>query len=185
MIDTSQGFALCHEERLLLLTSSGMDSMLLTSVALAYGNIFQPLFLSFGFPWEADEYRHLIRAHEVMTDPCLLTLVSVTVSGDLLGDDWIARGEVPQWENGILTNSIVGRNICMLSLAATAAVSHGFWHLCIGISSHSYADAQEAFLKEWLRAAHFGVSDQLMLYYPLPSASDAEIASFVADHPAI
>lgn len=176
-------FEVCRGEHMLQLCSSGMDSLLLTTVALAYGNTVRPLFVDFGFPWEPTEYVSLVELHRRLAHPALQEVARIKVAGDiLLGRNWIFSGEIPQWENGILTNAIIGRNACLITLAHTYAVAHGFRHVMIGFTSHSYPDTQVQFLDTLMTALNAGMGSEIELHYPMPGATTSMIQDFVAEH---
>jgi 7-cyano-7-deazaguanine synthase in queuosine biosynthesis len=183
-MNAMRSFAVCHGQRLVQLCSSGMDSLLLTSVALEYGNELCPLFIDFGFPWEEAEFAALNRIHTRINNPRLHPAVRLSLTGrELLTENsWIYSSEVPQWENGILTNMIVGRNSCLITLAHSFAIARDIKHIVIGFTSHSYPDAQPGYLTALMEALNVGMNSQVELHFPMPTADLALIRQFVAYH---
>lgn len=169
-------------DKLLILMSSGMDSLICTDLAIANNNAVQPLYIHFGFPWEDAELAALRVILAEIASPALRGLIVVSVDGRaLLGDNWIFSGAVPQWELGILTNEIAGRNPCLLALAFTAAARLDFDHVSLGITSHSYRDAQVKFLEEYVSALCLGLGRTIKLHTPIASSAPEEVASYARE----
>jgi 7-cyano-7-deazaguanine synthase in queuosine biosynthesis len=98
---------------------------------------------------------------------------------------WVYADAAPQREDGLLSNSIVGRNLLLLSVAFATAAARGIPNVLLGITSHSYVDAQREFLECFASALNVGLAANISLHYPLPTAAPETIRAFVASHPTL
>ncbi len=181
-------FDLCKNQDVVLLCSSGMDSTLLNAIALANGNSVHPLFVHWGFAWEDAERNMLQKIVAAFCHSRLQPVQEISISGQTVyNNSWMFTHDTPQWQDDARprTNTIPGRNISLLSLAYVYAANKGIDNVILGISGHAYPDAKQDFLDQFVVAMNIGLSTNIRLYCPLPSASTEQIAAFVQDTPTI
>lgn len=179
-------FNIPKNEGVVLLISSGADSLLLLKMALSNNNVVYPLFIDCGYPWEKAEYHWLSKILEYyQTDHRLQKLSTVHINQkEIEENNWIHQGVIPQLQKGTLTNTIIGRNALLLSYSYIYAKNLGVNNVILGLTKHadSYADAQIKFLEGFTEAINLGLSSNIRLFCPLPIADIDEIRKFIKDN---
>lgn len=151
-----------------VLCSSGLDSMILMSLCLVAGKEVHPLFVHSGFPWEDAERRALKRILAKVVHRGVRELSEIEVQAHAVyASSWVFSGRPPRWEEGIASNTMLGRNVLLLSLAFMLAASRGVRAVALGIRTRSYRDSSEEFLNSMSASLNRGLGTEIVPLFPL------------------
>lgn len=152
-----------------VLVSGGLDSAVLLKDALRSYRSVQPLYVRAGMRWEPAEFRHLGRLLRALRSPRLRRLIVVEAPlADLYGRHWSTGGRRPPgYRAGNASVYLPGRNIALLSKAATFCALRGIPVLLSGIlDGNPFPDATRPFLRAMERALSAGLGTRVRILAP-------------------
>jgi 7-cyano-7-deazaguanine synthase len=156
-----------------VLFSAGLDSAVLLAHA-ARGNAgcaVQPIYVSAGLAWEAEERaaaERLLKSPPYDA-PQILPLVVLTVDmRDVYpASHWAIRGEPPAYDTPDEDVYIYGRNIVLLSKAAVYMAKGGIVRALIGpLAGNPFPDASREFFAAMERALSIGLASPIRVDTP-------------------
>lgn len=164
-----------------VLASGGLDSALvLHRVARDHGSDVHPVFVRFGFRWEAAELDHL---GQLVADVDGVRGVSVLESpvDDVYTDHWAMAGPVPDADSHDEAVEIPGRNLLILAKAGLYADAEGLdtiWHGTLG--RNPFADATTGFFDAMTTALSEGFEREVGIRRPLTDARKVDVIQELA-----
>ncbi len=167
-----------------VLFSAGLDSAVLLAHAAHDnpGSSVQPIYVSAGLAWEAEERAMAARLLKAppYTASAILPLVSLSVDmRDVYrASHWAVRGEPPAYDTPDKDVYIDGRNIVLLSKAAVYMARARIARVIIGpLAGNPFPDASREFFDAMQRALSIGLASTIQIDAPLASMhKDAVIA---------
>jgi 7-cyano-7-deazaguanine synthase len=152
-----------------VLFSSGLDSAVLLADA-ARSGIVQPLYVSVGLAWEAEERA---MAERLLRAPILADRVRPMAALHLDMRDvyppthWAINGEPPGFDTPDEDVYLEGRNIALLTKAAVFMVRAGLSRVMIGLlAGNPFPDASPAFLQAMARSLSLGLDTPIAIETP-------------------
>jgi 7-cyano-7-deazaguanine synthase len=164
------------ESILTVLFSAGLDSAVLLAQASAGEAQVQPIYVSTGLAWEADE--KAIGAKFVASLPNVRAMASLTVDmRDVYPQThWAIRGEAPAFDTPDTDVYLEGRNIVLLSKASVYMARLGSSRVMLGSLSHNpFPDASRDFFDAMQRALSVGLAHSITVETPFASMSKADV----------
>lgn len=155
-------------EWMAVLASGGLDSCALLA-DLSRSLRVQPLYIQFGLIWEAEERRALERFLESLGSEHIAPPVYLQIPvGPVYGDHWSLSGTgIPGPETQDLAVFLPGRNVLMLSLAATWCSLHQINRIGLGsLADNPFPDATEDFLESFAAALTQGLAHRVRVETP-------------------
>jgi 7-cyano-7-deazaguanine synthase len=151
-----------------VLLSAGLDSAVLAAAEARRGAV-QPIYVSAGLAWEAEERAALDRL--LATPPFAncrpLAHLAFTVSDVYPATHWALRGEPPAFDTPDEDVYLTGRNIILLSKAAIYCAQHQIDRLVIGpLAGNPFPDATPEFFATMARALSLGLAHDLAIAAP-------------------
>lgn len=155
----------------LVLFSSGLDSaVLLADAAKRHGGA-QPVYVSAGLAWEAEERRMAERFLAAVSERwgiAPLAQLGVDMRDVYPATHWAVRGEAPAFDTPDSDVYIEGRNIVLLSKAAVFAARAKLSTTLIGpLAGNPFPDASPAFFEAMSRALTLGLGTEIRIEAPL------------------
>ena len=156
-----------------VLFSSGLDSAVLLAHAAHEqpGSPVQPIYVSAGLAWEAEERAmaaRLLQAAQYAA-PAILPLVSLSVDmRDVYSaSHWAIRGQPPGYDTPDEDVYIYGRNIVLLSKAAVYMARARIARVLIGpLAGNPFPDASREFFDAMGRALSMGLASPIQIDAP-------------------
>ncbi len=167
-----------------VLFSAGLDSAVLLAHA-AHENAgarVQPIYMSAGLAWEAEERAMAARLlnSPPYTSPAILPLVALSVDmRDVYpASHWAVRGEPPAYDTPDDDVYIDGRNIVLLSKAAVYMARARITRVMIGpLAGNPFPDASREFFDAMERTLSIGLASPIRIEAPFAAMhKDAVIA---------
>jgi 7-cyano-7-deazaguanine synthase len=165
-----------------VLFSSGLDSAVLLAYAASEntGSHVQPIYVSAGLAWEAEE-RDM--AERLLKSPSyhvrdILPLLTLTLDmRDVYpSSHWAIRGEPPAYDTRDEDVYIYGRNIVLLSKAAVYMARAGMTRVMIGpLAGNPFPDASREFFDAMARALSIGLDSPLRIEAPFAAMHKAAV----------
>ncbi|MBI2069684.1 MAG: 7-cyano-7-deazaguanine synthase [Elusimicrobia bacterium] len=151
------------------LVSGGLDSGVLLARLSRQAREIHPLFIANGHPWEEAEFKSLKRFLRAINSPKIKTTVRIDFPiRRLLDQHWGPRGYHPHYNAGYSANYIPGRNIALLTAAATNAFVHKLSTIALGLlKNNPYPDSQPAFFRNFETMINKGFGFKLRIITPL------------------
>lgn len=160
-----------------VLLSGGLDSAVLAA-AEARTSIVQPIYVSTGLAWEADERRTLAA---LLTAPVYADLrppayLTFTVTDLYPATHWALRGEAPGFDTPDEDVYLAGRNIVLLGKAAIFCAQHGIGRVAMGpLAGNPFPDATPDFFEAMARALSLGLAHPIDVVTPFSRMHKAEV----------
>ena len=160
------------------LVSGGLDSAVLVGDLLRLGLTVQPLYVRAGLVWERDEVAALRRFLAALRARRLRPLAIVDVPmADLYGRHWSTGSGAPP---GFFTPDervyLPGRNIALLSKAATFCALRGIPSIAIGIlDGNPFPDATPGFFRALAKGLSLGLDAPMRIRTPFRVRSKAAV----------
>ena len=154
----------------LVLFSSGLDSaVLLADAASRYGGA-QPVYVSVGLAWEAEERRMAGRFVTVMQgrgEIAPLAQLGLDMRDVYPPTHWAVRGEAPAFDTPDTDVYLEGRNVILLSKAAVFAARARLGTILIGpLAGNPFPDARPVFFETMARALSLGLDAEIEIEAP-------------------
>ena len=157
---------------------SGLDSAIMTGLLTHEFARVTPLFVRAGLKWEDAERDALERYFEALANEIVGPLVELDLGArSLYGRHWSTGGEeVPDASRPDEDWYLPGRNLLLLSTAATYGAIHGIGHIAIGIlGSNPFPDARPAFLRSLEQSAGLALDAPVHILTPLAGMHKADV----------
>ena len=151
-----------------VLLSAGLDSAVLAASE-ARTAIVQPVYVSTGLAWEAEELAALDRL--LATGPfrsCKPVVRLTFPARDLYpATHWALRGEPPAFDTPDEDVYLTGRNVMLLTKAAIYCAQQQITHLAIGpLAGNPFPDATPQFFEAMARALSLGLAHPIEIKTP-------------------
>ena len=151
-----------------VLLSAGLDSAVLAAAEARRGPV-QPIYVSAGLAWEAEERAAVARLLD--TKPFAncepLALLAFSVHDLYAPTHWALRGTPPGFDTPDEDVFLTGRNIILLSKAGIYCAQHGIARLIIGpLAGNPFPDATPEFFAAMGRALSLGLAHDLTVDAP-------------------
>ena len=165
-------------EPVAVLFSGGLDSAVLLAIAAQEGPV-QPIYVSVGLAWEAEELAtaaRLFEAHAYGGRVRPLVRLSLDMRDVYPPSHWAIRGEAPAFDTPDEDVYIEGRNIVLLSKASVFMARTGISRVMIGpLAGNPFPDASRAFFDAMQRALSIGLAAPIRIEAPLSSLHKADV----------
>ena len=151
-----------------VLLSAGLDSAVLAASEARTSRV-QPIYVSTGLAWEAEERAALDRllaspAFTGMNAPATLTF---TVRDLYAPTHWALRGEPPAFDTPDEDVYLTGRNVILLSKAGIYCAQQRIGRLALGpLAGNPFPDATPEFFAAMARALSLGLAHDLVVDTP-------------------
>jgi 7-cyano-7-deazaguanine synthase len=161
-----------------VLLSGGLDSAVVVAHAATTG-VVQPIYVSAGLAWEAEELSLLRRLLESPPYAArVLPLVRLTLDVTALYPDahWARVGTPPAYDTPDEDVYLPGRNILLLSKAGVLCALRGIPRLAIGpLAGNPFPDATPQFFASIARTLSLGLDHSLQIETPLVSLHKEDV----------
>jgi 7-cyano-7-deazaguanine synthase len=161
-----------------VLFSGGLDSAVLLARAAKDGPV-QPLYVSVGLAWEADERRVVSRflsslAATANVQP--LASLRFDMTDVYPPSHWAIRGQAPAFDTPDEDVYLEGRNIVLLSKAAVFMARAKITRVCIGpLAGNPFPDATDRFFQALAQALSIGLASPIEIEAPFASLHKADV----------
>jgi len=155
---------------LAVLFSGGLDSAILLAHLVELGHRVQPLYVDCELLWQGEELRHARGFLEALAAPNLAELVVLRLPlADLYDGHWSITGQrVPSAADPDESVYLPGRNPLLIIKAHVWCGLHGVQQLALGaLKTNPFADATDAFFKQFEAAMTQAVSNPVRIVRPL------------------
>src|ERR1051325_7396050 len=163
--------------RTAVLLSAGLDSAVLAASEARTSRV-QPIYVSTGLAWEAEEQAALERllaapAFAGVDPPATLTF---TVRDLYAPTHWALRGEPPAFDTPDEDVYLTGRNVILLSKAGIYCAQQRIGRLALGpLAGNPFPDATPQFFAAMARALSLGLAHELVVDTPLARMHKADV----------
>jgi len=165
---------------------SGLDSAIMAGLLTRKYERVTPLFVRAGLKWEDAERDALERYFKALGAAAVQPLVELDLGAQsLYGRHWSTGGEaVPDASRPDEEWYLPGRNLLLLSTAATYGAIHGIAHLAIGIlASNPFPDARPEFFRSLEQSTGLALDAPIHILTPLAGMHKADVIRAGADLP--
>jgi 7-cyano-7-deazaguanine synthase len=173
--------------RVCALVSGGVESAALVAALLREGHRVYPLYVNSGFRWERAERHWLKRLLRALRHPRLAPLAQAHVDGRALlrSKHWAFGGSaVPGARSADAAVYLPGRNLLLLSLAATHGDRHGVDSLALGtLAGNPFPDATPGFLDRAVEAFSTALRRKISVEAPFRLMSKDQVVSAAGELP--
>ncbi|HKB10731.1 MAG TPA: 7-cyano-7-deazaguanine synthase [Vicinamibacterales bacterium] len=160
-----------------VLLSGGLDSAVLVAAEAARG-IVQPIYVSAGLAWEADERAIVAQFLASLSAATVRPLVALSVDmrDVYTASHWAVTGRPPAYHTPDEDVYLPGRNVILLGKAGVYCAAAQIGRLVLGTLGHNpFPDATPAFRDAMARALSLGLGRPLQIEAPYANASKAEV----------
>jgi 7-cyano-7-deazaguanine synthase len=160
-----------------VLCSAGLDSAVLLAHERRRGSV-TPVYVSVGLAWEAEERKALDRllaapAFRGVEAPVVLDL---TMRDVYPPTHWAIRGVPPAYDTPDEDVYLIGRNVVLLTKAATFCAQRGIPRLAIGLlAGNPFPDATPSFFSAMTQALSLGLDHRLAIDAPFREMGKAAV----------
>jgi 7-cyano-7-deazaguanine synthase len=169
-------------EKIAVLFSAGLDSAVLLAAAAARDvAAVQPIYVSVGLAWEAEELaasKRLLSSGAYGSRVLPLVPLSVDMRDVYPPSHWAVRGEAPAFDTPDEDVYIEGRNIVLLSKAAVYMARAGISRVLIGpLAGNPFPDATAGFFDAMGRALSIGLAAPIAIEAPFAALHKADVVA--------
>jgi 7-cyano-7-deazaguanine synthase len=160
-----------------VLLSAGLDSAVLAAAEARTATV-QPIYVSSGLAWEAEERAALERLLAAAPYRNVLPLapLSFTVSDLYPQTHWALLGKPPAFDTPDEDVYLTGRNIILLSKAGIYCAHHGIARLVIGpLAGNPFPDATPEFFTSMARALTLGLAHDIAVDAPFTAMDKSDV----------
>src|SRR5262245_30287877 len=160
-----------------VLLSAGLDSAVLAASEARRSHV-QPIYVSAGLAWEAQELEALDR---LLTTPPFASLaplaqLSFTVHDLYPPTHWALRGEPPAFDTPDEDVYLTGRNVALLSKAAIYCAQHDIGAIALGpLAGNPFPDATPEFFQAMAAALSLGLAHTIAIETPLATLEKSDV----------
>ena len=151
-----------------VLLSAGLDSAVLAASEARTSRV-QPIYVSTGLAWEAEELAALerLRAMPAFAGMDAPATLSFTVRDLYSPNHWALRGEPPAFDTPDEDVYLTGRNVILLTKAGIYCAQHRIPRLALGpLAGNPFPDATPEFFAAMARALSLGLAHDLVVETP-------------------
>ena len=161
-----------------VLFSAGLDSAVLAADAARRGPV-QPIYVSVGFAWEAEELamaRRLLASAPFNATVRPLAALRLDMRDVYPATHWAVRGEPPAFDTPDEAVYLEGRNVVLLGKAAVYMAREGIARILIGpLAGNPFPDASREFFEAMARALSIGLGWSMTIEAPLSAMHKADV----------
>jgi 7-cyano-7-deazaguanine synthase len=161
-----------------VLVSGGLDSSVLAASEAQRRDV-QPIYVSCGLPWEANELTRLVRflAEYRPPRPFLpLARLELPIGDVYPKTHWAMRGVPPAPDTGDADVYLVGRNLALLTKAGIYCAFARVGRIAVGqLQGNPFPDATPEFFSAMARALSLGLDHRLEIAFPFLSKTKADV----------
>ena len=161
-----------------VLLSAGLDSAVLAAAESKTGRV-QPIYVSAGLAWEAEELRAL---DVLLAEPPYAgrleppARLRFTVRDLYPATHWALRGEPPAFDTPDEDVYLTGRNVVLLSKAAIYCAQHGIGRIAIGpLAGNPFPDATAPFFDAMSTALSLGLARPIEIAAPFAAMDKSDV----------
>jgi 7-cyano-7-deazaguanine synthase len=165
-------------ETTVVLCSGGLDSVVLVAHEARQYEV-QPVYVSAGLAWEADERAALAR---LWATPLFrnrirpLVVLDVTMRDVYPPSHWAMTGTPPAYDTPDEDVYLMGRNIVLLSKTAVFCAARDIRRIAIGpLAGNPFPDATPQFFRTMAQALALGLGQALEIVAPFSSLHKADV----------
>jgi 7-cyano-7-deazaguanine synthase len=169
------------DEAVAVLFSAGLDSAVLLAHAAStspHGRI-QPIYVSAGLAWEAEEMamaRRFLSAQTFSSQLVPLVTLTVDMRDVYPATHWAIRGEPPAYDTPDEDVYLEGRNIVLLSKSSVFMARARIPRVLIGpLAGNPFPDATADFFGAMARALSIGLAAPIAIDAPFVSMTKADV----------
>ena len=164
--------------RTAVLLSAGVDSAVLAAAEARHAPV-QPIYVSAGLAWEAEEraaLEGLLAAPPFVGYLTPLACLSFTVRDLYPPTHWALRGEPPAFDTPDEDVYLTGRNVGLLSKAAIYCAQHDIARIALGpLASNPFPDATQQFFEMMGSALSLGLAHSIAIDAPFASMTKSDV----------
>jgi 7-cyano-7-deazaguanine synthase len=160
-----------------VLLSAGLDSAVLAASEARRAHV-QPIYVSAGLAWEAQELEVLRRLLATPPFASLLPLAHLTFTvRDLYpSTHWALRGEPPGFDTPDDDVYLTGRNVILLSKASIYCAQKGIRRIVLGpLAGNPFPDATPQFFDTMARAMSLGLAHEILIDAPFAAKDKSDV----------
>jgi 7-cyano-7-deazaguanine synthase len=161
-----------------VLFSSGLDSAVLLAHA-ARNGIVQPLYVSAGLAWEAEELamaERLLRSLNAGGRVLPIVTLRLDMRDVYSPSHWAIKGEPPAFDTPDEDVYLEGRNIVLLTKAAVFMARAGLSRVMLGLlAGNPFPDASAEFLQAMERSLSIGLDTPIAIETPFSTLRKADV----------
>ncbi|MPZ16714.1 MAG: 7-cyano-7-deazaguanine synthase [Luteitalea sp.] len=161
-----------------VLCSGGLDSVVLLAHQAQRGEV-QPIYVSVGLAWEAEERRRLNDVMAALTDHGQIRSPRVLDMGmrDVYAPThWAIQGNPPGYHTPDDHVYIIGRNVTLLTKAAIFCAHASIHELALGpLAGNPFPDATPQFFRALERALSIGLAHDITISTPFRDLHKADV----------
>jgi len=160
-----------------VLLSAGLDSAVLAASEARRSHV-QPIYVSAGLAWEAQELEALDR---LLTTPPFAPLaplarLTFTVRDLYPPTHWALRGQPPAFDTPDEDVYLTGRNVILLSKASIYCAQHGIDRIALGpLAGNPFPDATPQFFDAMARAMSLGLAHDIRIDAPFATKDKSDV----------
>ena len=160
-----------------VLLSAGLDSAVLAASE-ARRSYVQPIYVSAGLAWEAQELEAL---HRLLATPPFASLaplahLTFTVRDLYPPTHWALRGQPPAFDTPDEDVYLTGRNVILLSKAAIYCAQHEIGRIALGpLAGNPFPDATPQFFDAMARAMSLGLAHEIRIDAPFAAKVKSDV----------
>lgn len=174
------------KKKIAVLSSGGLDSVILTAHLLKQGWTVKPLYLQSGHRWEQAELFWLKQFLKKFNTRKLkpLTVLSMPTS-DLYQNHWSVTGEkVPGVKSRDKEVYLPGKNLLLIAKVSVYCALNQISHLALGpLKTNPFPDARPSFFKSMEQICSKGLDHPLKILTPFLKLTKKEVMKFGKDLP--
>jgi 7-cyano-7-deazaguanine synthase len=160
-----------------VLLSAGLDSAVLAAFEARRADV-QPIYISAGLAWEAQELEAL---HRLLATPPFASLaplahLTFTVRDLYPPTHWALRGEPPAFDTPDEDVYLTGRNVILLSKASIYCAQQGIGRIALGpLAGNPFPDATPEFFDAMARAMSLGLAHEIRIDAPFAAKDKSDV----------
>jgi 7-cyano-7-deazaguanine synthase len=160
-----------------VLLSGGLDSAVLAAFEARRADV-QPIYISAGLAWEAQELEAL---HRLLATPPFASLaplahLTFTVRDLYPPTHWALRGEPPAFDTPDEDVYLTGRNVILLSKASIYCAQQGIGRIALGpLAGNPFPDATPEFFDAMARAMSLGLAHEIRIDAPFAAKEKSDV----------
>jgi len=160
-----------------VLVSAGLDSAVLAASEARHADV-QPIYVSAGLAWEAQELEAL---HRLLATPAFASLaplahLTFTVRDLYPPTHWALRGEPPAFDTPDEDVYLTGRNVILLSKASIYCAQRDIGRIALGpLAGNPFPDATPQFFDAMARAMSLGLAHDIRIDAPLATQDKSDV----------
>ena len=172
-------------DRIAVLASGGLDSSVLVADKARNAEVY-PIYIRWGFAWEAAEYESLQAFLSAVDNPNTRSPIVISMPiKEVYGVHWSLNGNsVPGSDEPDSAVFLPGRNILLIGLAAVWCSMHDISRIAIGsLGGNPFPDATPEFFEQFAATLSTGLSHKITIEAPYRGLRKSDIIRQFRDLP--